>query len=87
MIPQPSWVAKHDVSYGIYVYAFPVQQLLAVFGLAFLHPLFFSAVAFVITFVLAAGSWFVIERPALRRARQATGRRADRILASVQSSG
>lgn len=87
VIPQPSWVAKHDVSYGIYVYAFPVQQLLAVFGLVFLHPLLFSAVAFVITFVLAAGSWFIVERPALRRARQATGRSADRMLASVQSSG
>lgn len=78
IIPQPQWVAHHDVSYGMYVYAFPVQQLLAVFGLSILGPALFSGVAFVITFALALGSWFFIERPALRRTRQATGRPADR---------
>lgn len=68
----------HDISYGIYVYAFPVQQLLAVFGLVTLAPLTFSLIALAITTVLSVGSWYLIERPALRRTRTATGRTADR---------
>lgn len=82
-IPQPKWVARNDISYGLYVYAFPVQQLLALFGLSVLDPYSFSAVAFVIAGGLATVSWFVIERPALRRTRLAAGRAADRIIASV----
>lgn len=78
VIPQPKWVAHNDVSYGIYVYAFPVQQLLAVFGLIWLGPLVFSLVALAITAAFATASWYFIERPALRRARVATGRAADR---------
>lgn len=78
VVPQPNWIAKHDVSYGVYVYAFPVQQLLAVFGLSFLGPVLFSGVSLAITLALAIASWFLIERPALRRTRQATGRAADR---------
>ena len=31
-LPQPAIVGRHDISYGAYIYAFPVQQLLAVFG-------------------------------------------------------
>lgn len=78
VIPQPKWVAKNDVSYGVYIYAFPVQQLLAVFGLASLSIASFSLLAFVITFVFAVASWYWVERPALRRTRIATGRPADR---------
>ena len=78
VIPQPKWVAKNDVSYGVYIYAFPVQQLLAVFGLASLSIATFSLLAFVITFVFAVASWYWVERPALRRTRIATGRPADR---------
>lgn len=78
VVPQPKWIAHNDISYGIYVYAFPVQQLLAVFGLAFLDPLSFSLVALVITALLAVASWYGVERPALRRARLGTGRTADR---------
>ena len=78
VLPQPKWVARHDISYGLYVYAFPVQQLLVVFGLAWLDPIVFSMAALIITALFAGGSWYLIERPALRRARRATGRSADR---------
>lgn len=78
VIPQPKWIAKHDVSYGVYIYAFPVQQLLAVFGLWTLDVLAFSAMALAGTAVLAVLSWFIVERPALRRTRRSTGRPADR---------
>lgn len=79
VIPQPKWIAQNDVSYGIYVYAFPVQQLLAVFGIVTLGPILFSVLALAITAVFAVGSWYLVERPALRRTRLATGRSADRV--------
>ena len=49
-----------DLSYGIYIYAFPVQQLLAAHGRLNL----FTAILAVLPF--AAASWFLVERPALR---------------------
>jgi peptidoglycan/LPS O-acetylase OafA/YrhL len=49
-----------DLSYGVYIYAFPVQQALALWGL--LNVL--TAVAAVLPF--AAASWFLVERPALK---------------------
>jgi peptidoglycan/LPS O-acetylase OafA/YrhL len=56
---------RTDLSYGVYVYAFPIQQLLAVCGLAHLNPLVFFAVALSATLPLAAMSWFCIEKPAM----------------------
>lgn len=64
----PAWLrrltAPGDVSYGIYVYAFPVQQSLAAIwhGIA---PLAMFAIAFPVTYALALLSWRIVERPAL----------------------
>jgi len=57
---------KNDLSYGMYIYAFPVQQLLATVGLAAWGPLGFGIVSTLVTLPLAAASWFLIERRALR---------------------
>lgn len=52
-----------DLSYGTYIYAFPVQQLLmASFALSAL-PLF--AISTLITALLAAFSWRYVEKPSL----------------------
>jgi peptidoglycan/LPS O-acetylase OafA/YrhL len=56
---------KTDFSYGVYIYAFPVQQLLVICGLAFLNPFAFAIVATIITLPLAALSWYLIEKPAI----------------------
>lgn len=56
---------RTDISYGVYIYAFPTQQLLAVFGLSFLNPMLFFVVAFLATLPLAAMSWFWVEKPAM----------------------
>jgi peptidoglycan/LPS O-acetylase OafA/YrhL len=49
-----------DLSYGLYVYAFPVQQTLAAQG----HLSFWTSLAATLPFAVA--SWFLVERPALR---------------------
>lgn len=56
---------RTDLSYGVYIYAFPVQQLLVICGLAFLHPFGFAILAAIATVPLAALSWFLIEKPAI----------------------
>ena len=54
-----------DLSYGVYIYAFPIQQLLVICGLAFLNPIVFAIIAAIATLPLAALSWFLVEKPAI----------------------
>lgn len=63
-----SWrriTAPGDVSYGLYLYAFPVQQALVASLGAGLGPIAMFALALPITYLLALGSWRLVERPAL----------------------
>jgi peptidoglycan/LPS O-acetylase OafA/YrhL len=64
----PAWLrritAPGDLSYGIYVYAFPVQQSVAAIWGA-IDPFLMMAIAFPVTYGLAFVSWRLIERPAL----------------------
>ncbi|BBY22614.1 acyltransferase family protein [Mycobacterium stomatepiae] len=55
---------RTDVSYGMYIYAYPTQQLLLVVGWESLPPLVFSLAVAVATLPLAAASWFLVEKPA-----------------------
>ncbi len=58
--------ATNDLSYGVYIYAFPVGQLLAL-GHVQRHGYFVMALATVAaTLPLAAASWWGVERWALR---------------------
>lgn len=56
---------RTDLSYGVYIYAWPIQQLLVISGLAFLNPFVFAVIATIVTLPLAALSWYAVERPAL----------------------
>ncbi len=59
---------RHDFSYGIYIYAFPCQQLLALVpALRGSALVFFLASSALIT-AAAVASWFGIERRFLQRA-------------------
>jgi peptidoglycan/LPS O-acetylase OafA/YrhL len=49
-----------DISYGLYIYAFPLQQILATAG----HLSFAASVAATAPFAVA--SWLLVEKPALR---------------------
>jgi peptidoglycan/LPS O-acetylase OafA/YrhL len=57
--------APGDVSYGIYIYAFPVQQSVAALVGPSLTPAGMLALAYPPTYVLALASWRMIEQPAL----------------------
>lgn len=55
-----------DYSYGVYLYAFPVQQSLIYFFKHTINAWELVLYTAVITLVLAAASWHAIEKPALR---------------------
>jgi peptidoglycan/LPS O-acetylase OafA/YrhL len=55
-----------DISYGVYLLAFPVQQSLLALAPGLDHPVALFAASFVPVFALAFASWRLVERPALR---------------------
>ena len=57
---------KNDYSYGIYIYSFVVQQMLAWLGAAAWGFVGYFAVVMVFTVVLAFLSWHLVEKQALR---------------------
>ncbi len=57
--------ARNDYSYGIYIYGYPVSQLLALWGAQrFGYPFYLTSVV-AVTGLLAVGSWWLIEKRAL----------------------
>ncbi|BBX46959.1 acyltransferase [Mycobacterium cookii] len=56
---------RTDLSYGVYIYAWPVQQFLVICGLRILNPFVFALVSAAGTLPLAALSWFLVEKPAI----------------------
>jgi peptidoglycan/LPS O-acetylase OafA/YrhL len=64
-LPVRGFDRRIDVSYGLYIYAFPVQQLLVTYGVTRFGftPYFVCALA--VTLTLATASWFAVEKPSL----------------------
>jgi peptidoglycan/LPS O-acetylase OafA/YrhL len=61
------WMSRHgDFSYGVYVYAFPVQQTAAMLLGKHVSPALIFILSLPVTLVLAYLSWRLIEKPALR---------------------
>lgn len=58
--------ARNDVSYGMYLYGFPVQQTLALLGVQSLGLPAFMLLGVLATLPFAVASWFLVERPAMR---------------------
>jgi len=83
VLPSPALVRRHDVSYGAYIYAFPVQQLLAYAGAPRLGIVGYDVLAALATVALATVSWRLVERPALRWVR----RRLPASTAALRSGG
>jgi peptidoglycan/LPS O-acetylase OafA/YrhL len=64
-LPIRNFDRRFDFSYGLYIYAYPVQQLLALYGLSRFGVAGYFALSFCIALTLAAASWFAVERPFL----------------------
>jgi len=71
-LPSPDILKRHDISYGVYIYAFPVQQLLAMAGAYRWGLAVFDVIAALATVPPAIASWLLIERPIMARARRST---------------
>lgn len=74
VVPQPRWVARNDVSYGFYIYAWPMQQIAVLLGASALGLPVYMLIAAVMTFVLAWLSWVLVEHRAMEWARPRAGR-------------
>lgn len=62
-----SIAAQEDVSFGLYIYGYPVQQILAMLGLGTIAPVsVFALVSLACTYPLAVASWRLVEKPAMR---------------------
>jgi peptidoglycan/LPS O-acetylase OafA/YrhL len=57
---------RNDISYGVYIYAFPLQQLLAMAGATAWGVAGYTAACLAAVVPFAAASWFAVEKPALR---------------------
>ena len=55
-----------DFSYGLYLYAFPVQQLLVFYYGEHLNGLLMFTISLILTLVLAIISWYLVEKPFLK---------------------
>ncbi|MFI1286320.1 acyltransferase family protein [Streptomyces sp. NPDC020858] len=58
--------ARHDYSYGIYIYGFVVEQALVILGFARWGLLPYLGLSLAVTVVLAMLSWHCVEGPAMR---------------------
>lgn len=59
-----------DFSYAIYLYGYPIQQLIIYLHNGVINPLLLFVYAMVALAPIAAFSWFVVEKPALRFAKK-----------------
>ncbi len=70
VLPLTKVGAEYDISYGVYIYAWPVQQVLALAGAAALPLPAYIALVALGTLPLAFLSCWLVERPALRLKRR-----------------
>ncbi len=64
-LPLKNFARHGDFSYGVYLYAFPVQQLLALYAGQSLNGLSMFAASLLLSLLLAWLSWNLVEKPCL----------------------
>lgn len=64
-LPLQNWERFGDLSYGIYIYAWPIQQFVAFFGVYKLGWFGYHAIVVAACHVVAFISWHLLEKPAL----------------------
>jgi peptidoglycan/LPS O-acetylase OafA/YrhL len=66
LAPLSRFLRGVDISYGVYLYAWPIQQLVAMYDITG-SPWLFIVISGLITVLVALASWHLIEQPAMRR--------------------
>lgn len=72
----------HDLSYGTYIYAFPVMMLIHLHVPRLTHPQLALA-NLAATLVVAAASWLLVEKPALAATKRLTRRKPAAVLTAA----
>ncbi len=88
LIPAASSLLSHrfahffnnDLSYGAYLWAWPVLQVLAYANVISLPHIAYFALGLVITLTLAGFSWFFVERPAIRKKKFLSAKIRERVV-------
>lgn len=66
---------NNDISYGIYIYAFPIQQLISQYAMDYGYSIWvYMIISLLLTWVMALLSWKLIEKPAIQWAQKITKR-------------
>ena len=69
-LKSPRFIQENDISYGVYIYAWPIQTLiatvLAVYGIT-CNVWIYTVICFIVTAIFASLSWFFIEKPILSK--------------------
>lgn len=71
-LKSPKWIQENDISYGMYIYAWPIQVVVACFWNINSIPhniIIYIIVCMILTVILATISWFLIEKPILDKVR------------------
>ena len=64
-LPKLAFLNRFDISYGVYIYAFLIQQMLVWHFGTGMDPTVLSLLTVLIVTPIAAASWFLVEKPAL----------------------
>jgi peptidoglycan/LPS O-acetylase OafA/YrhL len=72
VLPISRFTNKTDLSYGIYLYAWPIQSSIAFFTNRSINPWALSVITLVLAAAAASVSWTFIEKPALALAHRKT---------------
>ena len=69
-LKSPKFIQENDISYGIYIYACPIQCLIALIMVVYgcsVNIWIYNVVCFIVTSIFALFSWFIVEKPILNR--------------------
>ncbi len=72
MLKSPKFIQENDISYGVYIYAWPVQTLIATILIVYgvnCNVWIYTIICFVVTCLFASLSWFLLEKPILKKVR------------------
>lgn len=69
-LKSPNWIQRNDISYGIYIYAWPIQIVILSIFIFYKIPeniFLYIIICMIVVSMFATLSWFVIEKPILNK--------------------